>query len=255
LKKLAFLGGAAGLGLLALLATQRGHAADRLDSPMVASTPMADINDVYAWMDGTNLNLAMSVSPSDDDTRAFGPDVQYVFHVHSRRGIGIDEGQGTETRVICTFESSTSAQCWVVAGSVTRDYIKGDPSHTDGIVSQSGKVRLFAGRRSDPFFFNRQGFLAAVAAVKQRLGTAPTPTLDAAGCPNNLSNAEVAMFAGNLGAVLPPGPECSAVDPANPADCFAGLNVQIVLVQLDKDLVNSGNNRAVGVWASTHRAP
>lgn len=253
MKKLAFLGGAAGLGLLALLATQRGHAADRLDSPMAASTPMADINDVYAWMDGTNLNLAMSVSPSDDDTLAFGPTVQYVFHVHSRRGIGIDEGQGTETRVLCTFESKTSAQCWVLAGTMTRDYIKGDPSHPDGIVSQSGKVRLFAGRRSDPAFFNRQGFLAAMAAVKARLG--PTPTLDAAGCPTGLSNAEVTMYAGNLGAVLAPGPQCSAADPTNPADCFAGLNVQIILVQVDRDLVNSGNNRAVGVWASTHRAP
>jgi hypothetical protein len=29
----------------------------------------------------------------------------------------------------------------------------------------------------------------------------------------------------------------------------------MILVQLDKTLVNSGNNFTVGVWASTHTAP
>jgi hypothetical protein len=251
LKKLAFLGGAAGLGLVALFAAQRGHAADHLDAPSLASSPMSDINDVYAWMDGMKLNLAMSVSPVDVESRAFGPDVQYVFHVHSRRGIGISEGGGVETRVLCTFESNTSAQCWVLQGTAIKDYIKGDPSGTDGITSESGRVRLYAGRRSDPFFFNLQGFRAAMSSLQARLAQTPPPNTDAAGCPDGIQTAEVMTYASLIGANVPAQPPCSGAS----RDCFADLNVRIVLIQLDKALVNSGANTAVGVWASTHRAP
>jgi hypothetical protein len=236
------------LGVAALLAAQLGHAADHLDSPTIAATPMADINDVYAWMDGTKINLAMTISPDDVDARTFGPGVQYVFHVHSKTGIGVGiAGTGTETRVICTFVSNTSAQCWVtdVAGAV-KDYITGDPSNTAGISSGSGKMRMFAGKRSDPFFFNLQGFREAIRAVK---AAAPTITIDAAGCPNNLSNVQVQAVAANLGAAIPVG---EAPCPNATRDCFANLNVKTILVQVDKSLVTVGPNTAVGVWASTH---
>jgi hypothetical protein len=252
LKKLAVIGSAAGLGVVALLATQRGHAADHLDSPTLATSPMADINDVYAWMDGSNLNLAMSISPADVEARTFGPDVQYVFHVHSKsmNGIGVP-GTGTETRVTCTFASSTSAQCWVTEGTTVKGYITGDPSNTTGISSEDSKVRMFAGRRSDPFFFNLQGFRAAISGLTTRLGQTPAVTNDAAGCPDSLTVAEVLGFAANLTAQVPGQPPCSATQ----QDCFAELNVKMILIQLDRSLVNSGTNTTVGVWASTHAAP
>jgi hypothetical protein len=253
LKKIAFLGGAVGLGLVALLAAQRSQAADHLDSPSVSMpSPNADINDVFTWMDGPNLNLAMSVSPADVETRTFGPDVQYVFHVHSKPQLGVGvQGVGSETRVICTFASNTSAQCWVVEGTTIKDYVTGDPSSTAGITSPSGKVHLFAGRRSDPFFFNLQGFRAAIAALTTRFGQNPQIQYDAAGCPTNLSNNETAAVAGLLDDQIAGQPPCAATG----KDCFANLNVKIILVQLDKSLVNNGQNTAVGVWASTHAAP
>ena len=150
MKRFAFLGGVAGLGLVALLASQRSQAADHLDSPGVAlPSPTADINDVFTWMDGPKLVLAMSISPGDVDSRTFGPDVQYVFHVHSKAELGLGaQPVGAETRVICTFASNTSAQCWVTAGTAVKDYIAGDPSDPAGIISQSGKLHLFAGRRA-----------------------------------------------------------------------------------------------------------
>lgn len=252
MKKLAVIGSAAGLGLVALLATQRGHAADHLDSPTLATSPMADINDVYAWMDGSNLNLAMSISPADVETRTFGPDVQYVFHVHSKSMLGIGvPGTGTETRVTCTFASDTSAQCWVTEGTTVKDYITGDPGNPAGISSESSKVRMFAGRRSDPFFFNLQGFRAAISGLTTRLGQAPAVVSDAAGCPDSLTPAEVQSFAVNLTAQVPGQPPCSTTQ----KDCFAELNVKMILIQLDRSLVNSGTNTTVGVWASTHATP
>jgi hypothetical protein len=252
-KKLAFLGGAAGLGVLALLAAQhQSHAADHLDSPTLATSPLADINDVYAWMDGTNLNLAMTVSPADDGIRAFGPAVQYVFHVHSKAQLGVGvPGTGTETRVICEFQSDTSGQCWIVEGDTTKDHVTGNPSSAVGIPSLSGKVRMFAGRRSDPFFFNLQGFRTAINVLSTRLGQTPPVMFDDAGCPGGLTNPEVTAVTTALGAQVPGQPPCSATN----RDCFADLNVKVIVVQLDKALVNTGSNFSVGVWASTHTKP
>lgn len=252
MNKLAFLGGAAGLGLAALLATQAGHAADHFDSPTLVTSPLADINDVYAWMDGANLVLAMSVSPADADTRTFAPDVRYVFHVHSKAGLGVGvAGTGVETRVICQFRSNISAECWVTEGDTVKDYVTGNPTAAAGISSKSGKVRLFAGRRSDPFFFNLQGFRSAIGKLTTRLGQNPPVQFDAAGCPSNLTNPEVTGMAADLGAQIVGQPPCSTIS----RDCFSELNVRILLVQVDRTLVNSGSNTTVGVWASTHAAP
>jgi hypothetical protein len=106
--------------VVALLAT-KGQAADHVDSPTLATNPMADITDVYAWMTGSNLNLVMDVSPSDDGTRSFAPAVQYVFHVTSKAGLGVGDPGGTETQVILRFASNTSVECWVTSAGGTLD--------------------------------------------------------------------------------------------------------------------------------------
>lgn len=240
------------MGLWALLAGPRSQAADHLDSPGAAApSPTADINDVFTWMDGPKLIVAMSVSPGDVDSRAFGPDVQYVFHIHSKALLGIDDpGVGTESRVICTFASNTSAQCWVTQGSTVKDYVAGDPSDPTGVVSQSGKLHLFAGRRSDPFFFNLQGFRAATTALKQRFMATPPVQLDASGCPTNLTDTEVRGIATLLDDPIAGQPPCGAQP-----DCFAAQNVKMIVLQLDPTLVLAGQNTTLGVWASTHAAP
>lgn len=264
MKKLAFLGGVAGLGLAALLTTA-SFAADHLDSLGLATTPLADINDVYTWMnnDATKLNLVMTVSPADPGTRAFNDTVQYVFHVASRAGaptavVG-HPGDGDETKVICTFASNTSVQCWVVGTTGVKDYVTGDPSATTGLVSKSGKVRVYAGRRSDPFFFNLQGFRNAVSALLAALptgGTGGVPiTKDAAGCPNNVPNGTIGALGAALSAQHPTDATALPPCPATTKDCFAALNVLSLVVQVDKTLVNSTGNTNIAVWASTHAKP
>ncbi len=200
--------------------------------------------------DGSKLNLVMTVAPAATTATHFGPSVQYVFHVNSKTltQVGMPAA-GTETKVICTFASDTSAQCWVGATG----YIKGDPSAAAGITSTDGKIRLFAGLRSDPFFFNLQGFRDAVAAVDNAelpANGGPIPT-NAAGCP---------AVPGATGAALLNVLKSTSANtqvPCSPAsrDCFAGLNGLAIVLQIDKTLVNSGANTLVGVWASSHTAP
>ena len=232
MQKLASLGGVAGLAVVALLAT-KGRAADHVDSPSLTTNPMADITDVYSWMTGSNLNLVMDVSPLDDGTRSFGPAVLYVFHLTSKPGLGVGAPGGTETRVVLRFASNTSVECWVTDATGTRDYVTGDPSNTAGVTSILGKIKVFAGRRSDPFFFNATGFAAAVAAINA-FPTSPGP--DPAGCPSvTPSNA---LGVRNL---LATGP-----------DAFAAANVMAIVVQVDKSLFTTGTNTTVAVWGSTH---
>ncbi|HEY6032853.1 MAG TPA: DUF4331 family protein [Kofleriaceae bacterium] len=216
---------------------------------------MADIADVYTWMtsDAAKVNLAMTVSPADMGTNAFGPSIQYVWHATSHPGAsnGVAFGApGTESRVICTFASNTSAQCWVVQGTTVKEYVKGDPS--TAMTSSDGKMKVFAGRRSDPFFFNLGGFLIAQNAVET---AAAALTFDAAGCPqvpaltaaalrNDLSTAPAAQV----------GP-CAA----NQIDCFKNFNVMAIVVQVDKSLLlqssGSTSDHLLSVWGSTHAKP
>jgi len=198
---------------------------------------MADITDLYAWMAGSNLNLVMDVSPLDDGTHSFDPSIQYVFHLTSKAQFGAVGSGDAETRVILRFTSNTSVEGWVTdaTGSVTKDYVSGDPSNATGVAAgvaaMDGKVKVFAGRRSDPAFSNVTGFAAAAAELgKNRTG------LDPAGCP--------AIVAGESSTIL------SLLKSGS--DAFATANVMAIVVQIDKTLVNVAPNRLVAVWASTH---
>jgi hypothetical protein len=236
------------LGVCAWFITRSttSHAADHFDSPTLMSNPMADIADVYAWMtpDVLNVNLAMSISPNDDgraggpaSTRHFGPSILYTFHVSSVASLGM---AGTETLVTCKFSSDTDAECWVG----NRDYVHGDPSNTMGVSSQDGKVKLFAGLRSDPFFFNLQGFRDGVKLAE---ATAVAP--DVAGCPL-LTDAQGLAIRNKL--QEPKQATAAAPCATDNADCFVHLNVKMIVLQIDKNLLNLGSHTVLSVWASTN---
>jgi hypothetical protein len=250
LKKLAFrIAATSGLGLVALLLAHEVRAADHIDSPTLSASPVSDINDVYAWMtpDKQRVNLVMTLSPADNGLRKFGPGVQYVFHVTSKPGIGIGQTDGTETKIICTFESNTAMKCWIGDNPV-KDYVEGDPSQVSGAKSDSRKVVVFAGRRSDPFFFNLQGFRDAVTLVKSLVATL---TFDAAGCPNNLTDVQVASVRTKLqeGAQ---GTLATAPCAQDHADCFKHLRTMAIILQVDKSLLLDSGHNVIAVWGSTH---
>ena len=215
----------------------RGQAAEPTAAAPAVS-PMADITDVYAWMTGASLNLVMDVSPRDDGTNGFGPAVLYAFHLTSKPRLGIAEPGGTETQVICRFDSNTSVRCWVASGGVTRDYVVGDPSNTAGVTSPSGRVKVFAGRRSDPAFFNLSGFTTAMAGFAPQL---ISTSEDAARCPSGVLLGEFVNLRTRLGN-----------SPGSGSDSFTMSNVMAIVVQIDPALVNTGSNTVIAVWGSTH---
>ena len=208
-------------------------AADHIDSPSAVADPAADITDLFAWTtaDATKVNLVLNVTPFAGDGAAFSDATQYVFHVNSSAGYGMDQ---TETLILCQFDDAGEAECW--AGD--DEYLKGDASAEAGITSEGGALKVFAGLRNDPFFMELTGFQETVATV---IAAAGGLTFDPAGCPA-LDQPTANALVGQLQA---------GADGAAASDTLAGANVLSIVVQVDKSVVNSGGP-ILGVWASTH---
>jgi Domain of unknown function (DUF4331) len=243
LKKLAYLAGVAGLGLIAsvalLLHSRTSFAADHGDADSLATNAAADITDLFAWTNAnhTRLNLVMDVSPNAAAGDHFSTSVLYVFHVQAFAAYGMAPTVGP-TNIICKFASDTSVECWVG----TSEYVTGDPSDTAGLDSADGKVKVFAGQRNDPFFFNLHGFANVVAEVDAAEPTLPPD--DGHGC----------YDLGVTGPVLVAdlAKDTNGVDPGT--DTFAGQNVNAIVLQVDTTLLNGGGP-ILGVWASTNEMP
>jgi hypothetical protein len=209
------------------------HAADHIDAPAATAEPNADITDLYAWMssDAEQLNLVLNVHHMAAPESAFSDAVQYAWHITSTDAFG--DAPAEEALLLCQFYDESNIECWL--GS---EYLVGDPSDPEGITSESGRMRVFAGRRDDPFFFELAGFQEAVEQVQ---GVASSLTFDTEGCPA-LDEATSSALVSQLQ---------SGPDGAPASNTFAGSSVLSLAVQLDKTLVDQGGP-VLGVWASTH---
>ena len=223
------------LGALALTIPSVVLAADHIDSPAATAEPTADITDLFAWMspDAQHLNLVLGTSAFATGDAVFSDAVQYAFHVNSSMGYG--EAQ-TETIVLCQFYDVNAIECW--AGD---EYAAGDPRDPAGIASKSGKLRIYADLRNDPFFFEFNGFTQTVQTV---IDAAASLVFDDEGCPQ-LDEATSNALVGSLQ---------TGLDGAPASDTFAGQNVLALVVQVDKSVVDAGGP-LLGVWASTHPSP
>lgn len=144
-------------------------ASDHLDTTSVVADARADIGDIFAWTspDGRRLNLVMAIVG-----HTFSPKLDYVFHIDS----GAMFGRTTATTTISCRFTGAEAQCQ--AGRA--DSIKGVVSAPEGLASKSGRLRVFAGLRDDPFFNNVRGTREAYNFAAAAL---PRAAKDEAGCP------------------------------------------------------------------------
>ena len=232
--------GAAVTAGVAVIGVPSGDAADHRDAPGVTADPASDINDVYAWttMDAGKLNLVMTVSPFADGMSAFSDAVQYVFHLNSSAAYGMP---ATEATIVCEFAANQAISCWAGSGDAAA-YITGDASDVAGIADADGKIKVFAGLRNDPFFFNLNGFKHAVETV---VSVAGGLTFDPNGCPA-VDSGTSAVLVGML--------QHDTDGMTAATDTFKGAETLAIVVQVDKALVTAGGP-IVGVWASTHSKP
>ncbi len=237
------------LGVLgaALLLSPTAKAADHLDGASVMADPATDITDVYAWMsaDASKIYLALNVFPlADKATSKFSTTAKYAIHLTTFDKFGPTGQVHGAADIICTFDATQKASCWLVdklQSNKVLEYVTGDASATAGLDTADQKMKVFAGPRDDPFFFNLEGFKDAVGTVTQ---LKQALTFDTHGCPTltqQESQAGVAMLSHTKMGTMPP------------ADFFKGLNVLSIVVALDKTLVSDATHPIVTVYASTHK--
>lgn len=121
-------------------------AADHLDSPTVRTDPAADINDLFAFVnpnDSGELIVAATLIPLAGANTRFSDSVEYRFHIDN--GIA-----GDETTIRCTFKKSNQVFCTGNNGLAARGAV--------GSIVSGQHLRVFAGLRDDPFFFDLAAF-------------------------------------------------------------------------------------------------
>jgi hypothetical protein len=164
-----------GLGLALSLIVTGGAAlgADHREAPLINRLPTADINDIYAFRNPANasrLVLVMTVNPlSVPDfagSYAFSPEVLYRFEIDNN-----GDARG-DRRIDITFTPlDAGAQTFTarfpgrvrVTGLATRPTIALNPNPPN--IVQSRGIKIFAGPRDDPFFFDAVGFNRTLAGT------------------------------------------------------------------------------------------
>jgi hypothetical protein len=239
--------------LAAMMAAPLARAADHRDGSNVLSSPEGDINDVYAWMsrNAETVYLAMTVVPNAGQSGApsrFSDSIKYVININSRP-LNVDAvfsgaaaaRDRSRTQIIATFDNSTPQRIrlWVVNKQTgqpdrTVEYVTGDASSTDGLRSTDGLVRVFAGLRDDPFFFNMNGFDTFTSFV--RANVTSLPPADGAGCIVVDQQTQ----------------QAAATTLSTGGNFFASFNTLAIVVAIDKGLL-AHTGPILAVWGSTHR--
>lgn len=161
------------LGVSAVSVVQ---AADHREATGIQETPAADIGDLYVFRSparNSQVVLAMTVNPASLPDFAtsyhFSSDVLYRFSIsnegNSAREVNIDflfspVENGRQTYTV--FLPGSRIQGEVTPGTVASN------QPNEPIVTTMNRVRIFAGPRDDPFFFDNVGFSRVLAGGQFR---------------------------------------------------------------------------------------
>ena len=163
--------GACAVAIVASAAPMLANAADHADAPGNLVSPSgrrdADINDVYAFGTARNRTaFAFTTHPAVGvlSPSAYGTDVEYKLNI-DRNGDAIEDQvysfkfRAPDANGVQRFKIKRTE-----GGRTTRI----GESSTNTSVELAGGVKVFAGLRSDPFFFDLDAFKHVVAGDPSR---------------------------------------------------------------------------------------
>ena len=212
---------------------------DHADTPTIAKTPGADLSDVFVFPSPTNPNnvvLVMDVHPliptGQSANVSFDPDVLYQFKIDN-------VGDSVEHLVIqAKFTGTGPNQTVAVAGPLAptttgvNSVLLVQNGLTTGTINQTFSpqpgIKVFAGAREDPFFFDLNQFFKILPDRASLLTGVADPT------PNTPKDTSFNGFPGRPAA----------------ADFLSGYNVLSIVVELPKASLGSGK---IGVWCTTSK--
>jgi hypothetical protein len=231
---------------------------DHQDSPTTVNRPGADITDVFVFPSPANPNnvvLAMDVYPlipaGQGTSTYFDPSVLYQFK--------IAHGSATAEDTVIQFTASGTGPGQTLtmygpatpASTGTSNTILGNVTTTVAInqasaVLPSG-IQVFAGGRSDPFYFDLFQFFKIVPdryyKNQPQFGSPTVPAATAATL-NGFANAANANSVGTTY-------QCST-NPAVDALSSNSFNVLSIVVEVPKTIIApSSGSPLLNVWATT----
>jgi hypothetical protein len=151
--------GAAAVLTGALVAADTGGAADHLEAPLVALDGRTDINDVYAFANGPNTVLVMTVNPGAGvlSPTTFDPDAVYRFQIDNDG----DAKKDKTIRVRFGEPDEDGRQQVKIRGAGGKS--KSKASGTTGeTIELPGGGQAIASTFDDPFYFDFEAFLGTV---------------------------------------------------------------------------------------------
>ena len=218
-----------GLSLGLVVAGGIIYAADHIDAPAVTGagnvSTGADITDLYAFQSPADnskmvfvINTQGLMSPAVSSTATFPNYVMYELNIDNN-GDNVEDlviqclVQNGKIRVYGPVAPGTTGTTSTVhtSGSMTEAAVTAYAAASPTIVTGSTGIKVFAGPRDDPFFFDLTRFKEIIA------GTASS------------------FHAG------------TAADPSH--DAFAGTNVMSIVLEVPKSLL--GSAASINVWAET----
>lgn len=228
-------------GALVLLVSGQVRGADHLDALDLLDKPAADINDVYAFTNGENLVLAMTVNRFANITTLgmvggnteFDPEVLYSFHIDNTDPLDGVAEHTIDIQFNQKGGSFAAASYIRIAGLPSLNSGNPTPLLLVGDSATVSDVQVFAGLRDDPFFFDLAWFFDV------------PDTHPLAG----VVNGDDEDFYHNIFL----DPDLMNVDPT---DTFAGANVSIIVLEFPAaDILKGATTSTIGVWATTSMVP
>ncbi|MCX4244508.1 DUF4331 family protein [Paraliomyxa miuraensis] len=143
-----------------MLARPQAQAADHIDAPGTGGDAAADITDFFAWHEGDRVVAAMAFAGLDvpGSTGTYDDQVLYGIHVDN-------DGDNVADQTVWARFGQDAEGNWGVK-------VEGLPGATADVIGPVGEVldaglglRVFAGVRDDPFFFDLDGFQATLSTA------------------------------------------------------------------------------------------
>ncbi len=135
-------------------------AADHAEAPGATADQAADIADVYAWHEGNKLITAVTfaglAAPAENQTGNYDKDVLYQVHIDNDDdneadiSIEVRFGQNKNNNWGVEVKNLPGAS-GVISGAV------------ETVLSATNDLKVYAGLRDDPFFFDFEGFQQTLA--------------------------------------------------------------------------------------------
>ena len=245
-KKLGLLAAAAGIVLFPGLLLVKARGSDHADTPAIAANPGVDLTDVFIFpspADAAKVVLVMNVHPlipSGVTSTTFDPSVLYQFKIANAG----DPKHPVENLVIqAKFTGTGTNQTVQIAGPV-KPSMTGTKSVFERPDAASGQIntvfttgsgiKVFAGTREDPFFFDLEQFFN----ILPDRGT-PLPPPVGRNPPAN-----------------PNMPQSTTFNPPGVAtDTLKGYNLLTIVLEMPRTMLTNGGDGSgkIRLWCTTSK--